>query len=29
MKNQYDFSKSKANPYVKKAKKQITIRHDT
>ena len=29
MKNQYDFSKSKANPYVKKAKKQITIRLDT
>jgi predicted DNA binding CopG/RHH family protein len=28
MKNEYDFSKSKPNPYIKKLKKQITIRLD-
>ena len=28
MKSQYDFSKSKPNPYLRKAKKQITIRLD-
>lgn len=28
MRNQYDFSNSTDNPYVKKAKKQITIRLD-
>lgn len=26
MKEEYDFSKSKKNPYIKKLKKQITIR---
>jgi len=26
MKKEYDFSKSKKNPYIKKLKKQITIR---
>jgi predicted DNA binding CopG/RHH family protein len=29
MKRQYDFSKSKSNPYAKKLKQQITIRVDT
>lgn len=28
MKKQYDFSRSKPNPYVRKAKRQITIRLD-
>ena len=28
MKSQYDFSKSKPNPYVRKPKRQITIRLD-
>jgi predicted DNA binding CopG/RHH family protein len=28
MKKHYDFSKSKANPYVRKAKRSITIRLD-
>lgn len=28
MKKSYDFSKSVRNPYVKKAKKQLTIRLD-
>ncbi|MBN2804461.1 MAG: BrnA antitoxin family protein [Deltaproteobacteria bacterium] len=28
MRKEYDFSKSKKNPYVKKLKKQITIRID-
>jgi len=28
MRDSYDFSKSKPNPYVKQAKKQITIRID-
>lgn len=28
MKSHYDFLKSKPNPYLKKAKKQITIRLD-
>lgn len=28
MKKSYDFSKSKRNPYVRKAKKQLTIRLD-
>ncbi|MEH0691077.1 BrnA antitoxin family protein [Vibrio cholerae] len=28
MRDQYDFSDSVANPYVKKVKKQITIRLD-
>jgi predicted DNA binding CopG/RHH family protein len=28
MKSEYDFSKSKPNPYAKKLKKQITIRLD-
>jgi uncharacterized protein (DUF4415 family) len=28
MKKSYDFSKSTRNPYVKKAKKQLTIRLD-
>ena len=28
MKKQYDFSKSKPNPYVRKSKRQITIRLD-
>ena len=28
MKKEYDFSKSKKNPYAKKLKKQITIRLD-
>lgn len=28
MKNEYDFSKSKKNPYVKDLKKQVTIRLD-
>ncbi|MSP53013.1 MAG: antitoxin [Gammaproteobacteria bacterium] len=28
MKNEYDFSKAKKNPYVKKLKKQLTIRLD-
>ncbi len=29
MKTEYDFSKSKPNPYLKKLKKQITIRIDS
>jgi uncharacterized protein (DUF4415 family) len=28
MKTEYDFTKSKKNPYIKKLKKQITIRLD-
>jgi predicted DNA binding CopG/RHH family protein len=28
MKKQYDFSKSKPNPYVRKPKRQVTIRLD-
>jgi len=28
MRNEYDFSNSKQNPYVKKLKKQISIRLD-
>lgn len=28
MRDQYDFSKSKPNPYAKRMKKQITIRLD-
>jgi len=28
MKNHYDFSKSKPNPYIKRAKRQVTIRLD-
>jgi predicted DNA binding CopG/RHH family protein len=28
MKNHYGFSKSKPNPYIKKAKRQVTIRLD-
>jgi uncharacterized protein (DUF4415 family) len=28
MKAEYDFSKSKPNPYIKKLKRQITIRLD-
>jgi hypothetical protein len=28
MKTEYDFTKSKPNPYIKKLKKQITIRLD-
>jgi predicted DNA binding CopG/RHH family protein len=28
MKKRYDFSKSKPNPYLKKAKRQVTIRLD-
>ncbi|MHC5036768.1 MAG: CopG family antitoxin [Planctomycetota bacterium] len=28
MKDRYDFSKSKKNPYIKKLKKQISIRLD-
>ena len=28
MKAEYDFSKSKQNPYIRKLKKQITIRLD-
>ena len=28
MKKRYDFSKSKPNPYVRKAKRQLTIRLD-
>ena len=28
MNKEYDFSKSKKNPYVKKLKKQVTIRLD-
>ena len=28
MKKSYDFSKSKQNPYVRKTKKQLTIRLD-
>ena len=28
MKNRYDFSKSVRNPYLNKAKKQLTIRLD-
>ena len=28
MKKHYDFSKSKPNPYIKKAKRQVTIRLD-
>jgi predicted DNA binding CopG/RHH family protein len=28
MKKRYDFSQSKPNPYVKKAKRQVTIRLD-
>jgi uncharacterized protein (DUF4415 family) len=29
MKKHYDFSKSKANPYIRSPKKQVTIRLDT
>jgi uncharacterized protein (DUF4415 family) len=29
MKKQFDFSKSKANPYIRATKKQVTIRLDT
>jgi predicted DNA binding CopG/RHH family protein len=29
MKKQYDFSKSIRNPYIRKAKRQVTIRLDT
>ncbi len=29
MRSHYDFSNAKANPYVKKLKKQITIRLDS
>ena len=29
MKKHYDFSKSVANPYIRKAKKQVTIRLDS
>ena len=29
MKKHYDFSKSVSNPYIRKAKKQITIRLDS
>ena len=29
MKKHYDFSKSVANPYIHKAKKQVTIRLDS
>jgi predicted DNA binding CopG/RHH family protein len=29
MRNEYDFSKAKLNPYVKKLRKQISIRIDT
>ena len=29
MKKHYDFSKSKANPYIRAPKKQVTIRLDT
>lgn len=28
MRNEYDFSKSRKNPYAKKLKKQITLRLD-
>ena len=28
MRNEYDFSKAKKNPYLKKLKKQITIKID-
>jgi uncharacterized protein (DUF4415 family) len=28
MKSQYDFSKSKSNPYIRKPKRSITIRLD-
>jgi predicted DNA binding CopG/RHH family protein len=28
MKKQYDFSNSKPNPYIRKAKRQVTIRLD-
>jgi predicted DNA binding CopG/RHH family protein len=28
MKKHYDFSKSKPNPYIKRAKRQVTIRLD-
>ncbi len=28
MKKHYDFSKSKPNPYIRKAKRQVTIRLD-
>ena len=28
MKKHYDFSKSKPNPYIEKAKRQVTIRLD-
>lgn len=28
MKKRYDFSKSKPNPYIRKAKRQVTIRLD-
>mgnify|MGYP000941714937 CR=1 FL=1 len=28
MKSEYDFSRSRKNPYIKKLKKQITIRID-
>jgi uncharacterized protein (DUF4415 family) len=29
MKSEYDFSKSRKNPYVKRLKRQVTIRLDT
>jgi predicted DNA binding CopG/RHH family protein len=29
MRNEYDFSKSRKNPYIKQLKRQITIRLDT
>jgi predicted DNA binding CopG/RHH family protein len=29
MRKEYDFSKAKPNPYIKKLRKQITIRIDT
>ncbi|MDR1147399.1 MAG: BrnA antitoxin family protein [Spirochaetaceae bacterium] len=29
MRTEYDFSKAKPNPYIKKLRKQITIRIDT
>jgi predicted DNA binding CopG/RHH family protein len=29
MRNEYDFSRARLNPYIKKLRKQITIRIDT
>jgi len=29
MRNEYDFSRSRKNPYIKRLKRQITIRLDT